>query len=314
MPEKTGIAGLIRQAGQEAKREVAKAKLPAAGDYAKSSDNIFSILEYIESDWGLAMRLFPAQRFIVKLYYFLELDDELPEEDYLRILRALRFASRFGFGIAPETWEALRAAAPGLAGLSAERVRDEWIKGLQTARHVGEFVRLWHDAGAAAVVLPELRPEPIPMGADDPPRDPILLTALLVRNPDAVLARLRGSNAEVARVARMVAGPPRPPSLEPVAVRRWMARVGAAVDDLTRAHQMQTGEAAPWLPVVEEIRERGDPLDRGALAIGGNDLVAAGVARGPAIGRVLEQLLDEVLDDPARNTADHLLARARELA
>ncbi|HEX5964090.1 MAG TPA: CCA tRNA nucleotidyltransferase, partial [Gemmatimonadales bacterium] len=52
----------------------------------------------------------PAQRF---------------REDYLRVLRAIRFAARFGFTIDPPTWEAARAAAPGLRQLSAERVRDE---------------------------------------------------------------------------------------------------------------------------------------------------------------------------------------------
>jgi intein/homing endonuclease len=35
---------------------------------------IFSILDYIESNWGVGMRLFPVQRFIVKLYYNLPLD------------------------------------------------------------------------------------------------------------------------------------------------------------------------------------------------------------------------------------------------
>lgn len=50
-----------------------------------SSEGIYDILTYIESDWGLNMTLFPAQRAIVKLYYFLELDDTLPEEDHLRI-------------------------------------------------------------------------------------------------------------------------------------------------------------------------------------------------------------------------------------
>lgn len=86
MPEKLGLAGLIRQAGQDVKKEVVKARSPATGgEHVSSSDDIFSVLEYIESDWGLGMRLFPAQRFIVKLYYFIELDDKLPEQDWLRI-------------------------------------------------------------------------------------------------------------------------------------------------------------------------------------------------------------------------------------
>ena len=78
-------------------------------------------------------------------------------EDYLRILRALRFAARFGFAIDGPTWDALRREAPGLPRLSAERVRDEWFKGLRTASDLRHLVALWHDAGAAAAWLPGLR-------------------------------------------------------------------------------------------------------------------------------------------------------------
>src|SRR2546422_5482021 len=51
------------------------------------------------------------------------------QEDYLRILRALRFSARFEFRIHPRTLEAAKANVQGLAQLSAERVRDEWFKG-----------------------------------------------------------------------------------------------------------------------------------------------------------------------------------------
>lgn len=82
---KTGLAGLIREAGQVAKRDAIKHAPVVDGQHVTSADNVFSILEYIEADWGLNMTLYPAQRFIVKLYYHLELDETLPEEDYLRI-------------------------------------------------------------------------------------------------------------------------------------------------------------------------------------------------------------------------------------
>ncbi len=71
-------------------------------------------------------------------------------EDYLRILRGIRFAARFRFTIEPATWAAAVEAAPGLAQLSAERVRDEWLKGIRTARSVAELVALWNHSGAAA--------------------------------------------------------------------------------------------------------------------------------------------------------------------
>ncbi|MGH7752310.1 MAG: CCA tRNA nucleotidyltransferase, partial [Gemmatimonadales bacterium] len=64
-------------------------------------------------------------------------------EDYLRILRALRFAARFGFQIERATWDAAVANVAGLAHLSAERVRDEWFKGIETAQKVSKLVQLW---------------------------------------------------------------------------------------------------------------------------------------------------------------------------
>jgi hypothetical protein len=49
------------------------------------------------------------------------------------------------------------------------------------------------------------------------------------------------------------------------------------------------------------------------LAVDGNDLIAAGFPAGPQLGRVLDELLDAVVDDPALNTREDLLARAKEL-
>ena len=56
-----------------------------------------------------------------------------------------------------------------------------------------------------------------------------------------------------------------------------------------------------------------DPVEIGDLAIGGGDLMEAGIKAGPQLGAMLRTLLEWVLEDPARNTHDRLLARAREL-
>src|SRR6266699_751698 len=79
------------------------------------------------------------------------------QEDYLRILRALRFSARFEFRIHPRTLEAAKANVQGLAQLSAERVRDEWFKGIATAARVSKLLALWIDTGAARIWLPEIR-------------------------------------------------------------------------------------------------------------------------------------------------------------
>ena len=156
-------------------------------------------------------------------------------EDYLRILRGLRFAARFDFSIAPPTWAAARAAAPGLAQLSAERVRDEWFKGLTTARAVTRCASLWIEVGAAQIWIPELVNGPLSRGQIvEPParvRDPVLLTALLTSRPTAVLRRLRASNAEIDRAEAMETGPEEPSGQDDHSVRRWLTAAGSAADE-----------------------------------------------------------------------------------
>ncbi|HEY7027441.1 MAG TPA: CCA tRNA nucleotidyltransferase [Gemmatimonadales bacterium] len=270
-------------------------------------------------------------------------------EDYLRILRAIRFAARFGFTIDPGTWEAAREATPGLAQLSAERVREEWYKGLRGSRSIKRLVELWWDSGAAAILLPELLKEgPEPSGPlDTTPenpllrrhelvgrmgqqaaslanraedrgtmvrRDPVLLTTLLCLDPVGVLVRLKASGSDIARAAAVLSGPSEPPSLSVMAVRRWMAAVGDAADDLTAIWHMRNGVEPLWEPVMRGIRERGEPLTRRMLAVTGGDLQAVGIAPGPGMGHVLDRLLALVVDDPSQNTRETLLAHARKLA
>jgi len=275
----------------------------------------------------------PAQRF---------------REDYLRVLRALRFAARFDFTIESATWEALRASTDGLGQLSAERAREEWFKGLRTARSVARLVDLWISSGAARVWLPELLaetpPEPAPRRApaDSPPggrhpwggrladratvlpalearhgaglpRDPVLLTMLLCLDPVAVLVRFKASSAEIARAAAVLTGQSEPEGNTPVAVRRWMAAVGEAADDLTTLWQLRHGAPPLWERVLRGIRERGEPLTRKQLAVTGDDLRNIGVPAGPQMGAILESLLGLVVDDPSLNTREVLLARARAM-
>jgi tRNA nucleotidyltransferase (CCA-adding enzyme) len=233
-------------------------------------------------------------------------------EDYLRILRAIRFAARFDFTIDPATWKAAREAAPGLGRLSAERVREEWFKGLRTARELETLVRLWHESGAAAVWLPELRASSAaPSATVSPsPRDPVLLTALLTSDPAGLLRRLRGSNAEITRAAALAAGPAEPAGRGETDVRRWLAVVGNGADDLAELSRLRSGDVAPWLATVATIRGRRDPVTRGDLAVSGRDLEELGLS-GKQIGETLAALLDRVLEDPSANTRERLLALVR---
>lgn len=87
-------------------------------------------------------------------------------EDKLRMLRAVRFAARFGYRIDPATFTAIRALAPQLGQVSRERVRDELVKMLTEGRARRAF-ELLDDTGLLREVLPEVEAM---KGVEQPPQ------------------------------------------------------------------------------------------------------------------------------------------------
>lgn len=77
------------------------------------------------------------------------------EEDKLRLLRAVRFAARLGFDIAPETWSAIRKRAEQVVEVSVERIRDE-LERMCTQSPPREAFDLLNRSGLWRVVLPEI--------------------------------------------------------------------------------------------------------------------------------------------------------------
>ena len=77
-------------------------------------------------------------------------------EDYLRVLRALRFAGHFDLDTEPRTWAALVEVVPRLAALSAERIREELWKVLGKTGPASRTLRLYERSGALMQLYPEL--------------------------------------------------------------------------------------------------------------------------------------------------------------
>ncbi len=86
-------------------------------------------------------------------------------EDKLRLLRAVRFAARFGFAIEPATFDALRRHAHEIEQVSAERVRDELTK-LLTEGAARRGFELLEETGLLREVLPEIAAT---KGVEQPP-------------------------------------------------------------------------------------------------------------------------------------------------
>ena len=249
-------------------------------------------------------------------------------EDYLRMLRAVRFAVRFGFCIAPGTAAAVRKFAPRITSISGERIYEELTKML-SLDSAATALRTLDALGLAAELLPELfRAEGLWAAANDR------------------VARLAGRRDVVLAFAGLLA------DLPPAEVRRLIRRWGAPNELRDTvcflARRLNEWRTAADLPLcdfkrllaaddfrrllamwrVEELtrtgrethsrriarRARGIAQDRIAPPplVTGGDLKDMGLPEGPQVGRILRELYDAQLNEELRSRT-HALHRAREM-
>lgn len=100
-------------------------------------------------------------------------------EDRLRILRAIRFAARMGSDLDEKIKESLRKDS-SLTGVSYERIRDEFIKGIKSAKSVKYFLGLLREYGLFEWIFTGLK-----VGDDFiDENDPILVISVLLMGND----------------------------------------------------------------------------------------------------------------------------------
>ena len=130
-------------------------------------------------------------------------------EDFLRVLRAIRFAGRFGLTVTAPTWEALVGEVDHLSDLSPERVRDELMKVLELDPVPSGALSLWAASGALDRVAPELAAVGRLDGVQPGSPDAWVLSCIAVDAlpPTRPLVRL---GALLQDVGRPPPGPPEP--------------------------------------------------------------------------------------------------------
>lgn len=104
------------------------------------------------------------------------------EDDPLRILRAIRFASQLGFSIEEKALDAITTMKDRLAIISQERITDEFFKILKTEKpSVG--LRLMFDTGVMHIVFPEVaQMAGVDQRRDHHHKDVFLHTCIVVDN------------------------------------------------------------------------------------------------------------------------------------
>ena len=217
-------------------------------------------------------------------------------EDYLRVLRALRFSANYGLTIEKTTASAMRDCADGLKILSGERVWQELSKlllgeqaGAVLAEHGCVLRGLgggWEDFAFSTADGQALDAAPQELCGR--------LALLLHKNPNraAILEALRCPTDVKKRVSRIWQQADKPPNDSFKDFCRWLSgfeRAQRGSDALAALNCVQA--AAETKEQAAHIMDT-VPLDICDLPITGADLLAAGVPKGPIIGETLEKVLE----------------------
>lgn len=79
--------------------------------------------------------------------------DIIFDDDPLRMLRVCRFSARYGWGIQEKTLNSIKKNAHRIKIITQERITDEMIKSLTTAKQAGELFKLWKECGLTDYIL-----------------------------------------------------------------------------------------------------------------------------------------------------------------
>lgn len=258
------------------------------------------------------------------------------EEDALRLVRAVRLVSQYGWCLDADTAAAAATRSHLIAKVAPERIRTE-LEGILLGSHASRALALMSDLGLARHVLPDL-PEAsyVPELSYLPARLPLRLAALLLadEDPEAALRRLRFPTQVVKQVGHLIQHaraclppiePDRPASRTAAKSgssdawwaaateadsRRWLAAVGrenaAEVLHLVRAHLRAAGRDLTawdgWAHLVARQLAARVPTRLEELAVTGTDVLEiTGGQPGPQVREILMRLLDAVLEDPGLN-------------
>lgn len=239
------------------------------------------------------------------------------QEDALRIMRALRFASVYGFAIDPATDAAIHALKDTLTDVAAERIRVELQK-LLCGDGAGDILRAYPDV--LQVIMPQLAQVDWPstiaaveaVDKTETFRLAMLLHQLTPADAKTVLTSLKPDNFTRDWVLMLVTHQDYP--FQPT---RYSLLTALSLFGETAAYELLAVRQAKGATDVEPLRDvLGDVLWDGIcysvkdMAVNGRDMLALG-AKGKAVGECLSYLLSLLMEEKLPNEREALLGAAR---
>lgn len=230
-------------------------------------------------------------------------------EDALRILRAIRFATVLDFEIESETMEAAKKLRSRLSDISAERKSVELQK-ILLSPHADRGIALLLETNIANYIHPDLA-SPRTVLSSLPNRFSTRLAALFKSVPKLACMKLSG---EISKQTSLLCDD----SFYLEATTKFVALNATARYMISKYGEIAEDAAflRADLPLAEKISEerKNNPcVSIKSMAIGGNDLLSAGI-EAKKLGGIMSSLLLHVIEAPEKNEKETLIKLALALA
>jgi poly(A) polymerase len=299
------VATFRSEAGYEDGRHPTEVRFTSAAEDASRRDFTINgmfydpltkqVIDYVEGQADLQRRIIrtignPEERF---------------GEDYLRMLRAIRFSTRLGFAIEPETYAAIGRNAVKIARISGERIAAE-LEGTLVHPNRAAGAAMLIETGLAEAIFPGFSGEPAQQAAPVLGRlrrnvdFPLALAAFFVGYPaDFAMAKcepLKLSNKQTQRIEFLLSHRSGllDSAMSLAQLKKFLAAPGFRdLYELERAIQKASGSQAGMARLASlqrRIRDLGDVEVKPKPLLNGHDLMFLGAAQGPALGQLAEEL------------------------
>ncbi|MHC4989023.1 MAG: CCA tRNA nucleotidyltransferase, partial [Planctomycetota bacterium] len=229
--------------------------------------------------------------------------DERFSEDYLRMLRAVRFAVKLNFDIEPATWASIKKHAGKITGISAERIAAE-VEQILSHPNRAKGVRLLIDSRLAVAIFDVFKDDPAIFGKtvlEHLPKAvdfPLALAAFWAGfETKAVLAecrKLKLSNDHLKHVRFLLEK--RNVLLDadmPISKLKLLLHEPYFWDLLTLQTAIQAAKDESDQSLIK-IRKRALAIDekdvRPKPLLDGHDLIALGATSGPMVGQLAQEM------------------------
>ena len=220
------------------------------------------------------------------------------QDDPLRMLRAVQFASRLNFKIEPKTYKEIKNNAKLIKTVSAERFHEEFVKLFTKSTKPSYGIKLMMELGLMKLLFPKVRK--VSAAVDKIPKAnfPAFLAVMLKdygRQAGTIarkIMKVSNDDAEsIDEIVRVMTNKKiQPSSKNEFAVVKWVENLIPYVIDSIDGY-LQTVRSQTIAGLFRDMKRKGKPTNRKELPIDGRDILGLGI-KGPKVGKVLNWALE----------------------